>query len=535
MLDCQLYGLHPEGHHFTNVLLHVVATLLLFLLLEKITSAIWASAFVAAIFAIHPVHVESVAWIAERKDVLSAVFFFSTLLAYVWYSRSPSFWRYLVVTGVFICGLMSKPMLVTLPVILLLIDYWPLRRARNFALLAAEKLPLFALSVVSSMITLLAQRPTIRSLTGLPLSMRLQNAIVSVVFYLWQMVWPTKLAVFYPYPRVSYNAYLVTVCAMVIISVTLATVLLRKKYPYLIVGWLWYLTMLIPVLGLVQVGLQSHADRYTYLPLIGVTIGITWTAVDLTRHWRYQRELVGALALAVVLAFAACSYRQTSYWRDSISLWNRALAVTENNDTAHLCLAEALLQRGELNQAIAHAQAAIDIRPENAGAFGRVPAVLTDKQARAAIELWENRLKTNSNDTNAHNNLGVVLIQSGDPRGAIAQWEQTLAIKPNDGNAQNNLAWVLATYPDAEIRDARHAIELAENASRLPGGQDPIVLRTLAAAYAESGDFARAIEIAERAAASAKSGQNPSLVQTVESEIDEYRNGRPHREMPRRN
>jgi len=534
MLDCQLYGLRAGGHHLTNLLLHTTATLVLFLILRKITSAFWTSAFVAAIFAIHPLHVESVAWIAERKDVLSGAFFTMTLLAYIWYSRRPTLWRYLAVAGAFVCGLMSKPMLVTLPVILLLLDYWPLRRTERFALLVAEKVPLFGLSLASSAMTLLAQRPTIRSLAALPLSTRLANAFISIVFYLWQMVWPAKLAVFYPYPRVRYSPSLVTACAAAIVLVSGATILLRNKRPYLLVGWFWYLVMLIPVLGFMQVGLQGHADRYTYLPLIGVLIAITWAIVDLTQDWHHQREFVGVFGMAVVLLFTACSYRQAGYWHDSISLWSRALAVTENNDTAHLCLAEALLQRGKLDEAIAHSRAAIDIRPVNAGAFGRVPAVLTDKQAQAAIEFWENRLKANSNDTDAHNNLGVVLIQSGDPRGAVAQWEQTLEIKPNDGNAQNNLAWVLGTYPDETIRNGRHAVELAESATKLPGGEDPIVLRTLAAAYAESGGFSRAIEVAKRAAEAARSGQNPSLVETIESEIGEYQKGRPHREMPRR-
>ena len=534
LLDCQIYGLNPGGHHFTNLLLHIIATLLLFLFLQETTSAVWASAFVAVVFAIHPLRVESVAWIAERKDVLSGVFFMVTLLVYVYYSRRPNAWRYLAVAGAFVCGLMSKPMLVTVPVLLLLLDYWPLRRTECLKWVILEKLPLFGLSIASSVVTLLVQRPTISSLAGLPLRMRVANAIVSIALYLWQLVWPAKLAVFCPYPRVPYNAWLVIGCAVGIAPVTGAVILLRKNFPYLLVGWLWYLVMLVPVLGLVQVGLQAHADRYTYLPLIGILMAVAWITVDLTRRWSYQRLVVGGCSIAVLLLLSACSYQQVGYWRDSISLWNRALAVTANNDIAHLCLAEALLQRGKLHEAIAHSQAAIDIRPENAGALGRVPVMLTDKQTQAAIELWEARLKANSNDTDAHNNLGVVLIQSGDPHGAITQWEQTLAIKPNDGNAENNLAWLLATCPDTTIRNGRRAVELAESATRLPGGRDPIVLRTLAAAYAERGDFSRAIEVGQRAAESARAGQNPSLAETIEREIAEYRNGTAHREMPRR-
>jgi tetratricopeptide (TPR) repeat protein len=292
--------------------------------------------------------------------------------------------------------------------------------------------------------------------------------------------------------------------------------------------------MLLPVIGIVQVGLQGHADRYTYLPYIGILIAVTWGAVDLTKRWRQRELLLKVSAATAVLILTACSYRQTTYWRDSISLWAHTLAVTTNNDTAHLCLAEALLQRGKLDEAIAHSQAAIEIRPANAGAYGRIPVVLTDEQAQSAVAYWQNRLKANTLDTDAHNNLGVVLVQSGDPRGDITQWEMSLAIKANDGNAENNLAWVLATYPDATIRNGNRAVELAEKAAALPGGQDPTVLRTLAAAYAEAGQFLKAIETAERASTLARMRQNPSLAETLQNEIALYRANTPHHEIPKR-
>ena len=580
MLDSQLYGLRAGGHHFTNVLLHSIAVLLLFLVLQQMTGgpsptgSIWRSAFVAALFAIHPLRVESVAWIAERKDVLSGVFFMLTLLAYVRYTRAPSVSRHVLLTILFACGLLSKPMLVTVPFVLLLLDYWPLGRSQpparqsrygggarsEVSLLRAkaataaardqkpeaglerqswmnlilEKIPLFALSAASCAVTILAQRPTISSVAGLPLPWRVSNAIVSVVVYIVQLVWPANLAVFYPHPRGQQSGWLVLGAAFAIVAITVLAVFLRKKYPYVLVGWLWYVGMLVPVLGLVQVGLQGHADRYTYLPHIGILIALTWGIADLTKRWR-QRELIlrGSAATAIVI-MTACSYRQVTYWRDSISLWAHALAVTRNNDTAHLCMAEALLQRGRLDEAIVHSQAAIEIRPENAGAYGRVPVVLTDKQAQSAVAYWKSRLKGNELDTDAHNNLGVVLIQSGDPRGAIAQWETTLAIKPNDGNAQNNLAWMLATYPDETMRNGNRAVELAEKAAALPGGQDPIVLRTLAAAYAEAGKFSRAIETAAHASELAIARQNPSLAETLQNEIARYRANTPHREIPKR-
>lgn len=562
MLDCQLYGLKASGHHFTNVLLHSVAVVLLFLVLQQMTGgpssprrpdrtgSIWRSAFVAALFAIHPTRVESVAWIAERKDVLSGVFFMLTLLAYVRYTRAPTVSRYVSLSILFACGLISKPMLVTLPFVLLLLDYWPLDRSQkseardqkpetgfkrqSWINLILEKIPLFALSAASCAVTMLAQRPTISSLVGLPLPWRVSNAIVSVVTYVFQLIWPANLAVFYPHPRGEQSGWLVASAALAIAAITVLAVVLRKRCPYILVGWLWYVGMLLPVLGLVQVGLQGHADRYTYLPHIGILIAFSWGVADLTKQWRQRELILQGSAATVIVIMTACSYRQVTYWRDSISLWAHTLVVTTNNDTAHLCMAEALLQRGKLDEAIAHSQAAIEIRPENAGAYGRVPVVLTDKQAQSAVAYWEKRLKDNDLDTDAHNNLGVVLVQSGDPRGAIAQWEASLAIKANDGNAQNNLAWVLATYPDATIRNGNRAVELAEKAAALPGGQDPIVLRTLAAAYAEAGQFSKAIEMAEHASELAIARQNPSLVETLQNEIALYRANTPHREIPKR-
>jgi Flp pilus assembly protein TadD len=555
MLDCQLYGLNAGGHHLTNVLLHSIAVVLLFLVLQQMTGALWRSAFVGALFAIHPMHVESVAWIAEHKDVLSAVFFMLTLAAYARYARAPTVSRYVLLLILFACGLMSKPMLVTLPFVLLLLDYWPLNRsqpparqsgsarsevrgqkpkAKTWLSLFAEKIPLFVLSAGSCAVTILAQRPTVSSLAGLPLPWRVGNAIVVVVGYVCQLVWPANLAVFYPHPRNEQSEWLVSGAALAIVATTVLSVFLRKRYPYVLVGWLWYLGMLVPVLGLVQVGLQGHADRYTYLPHIGILIALTWGVVDLTKRWRQRELILQVSAATAIVMMTACSYRQATYWRDSISLWTHTLAVTRANDTAHLCMAEALLQRGRLDEAIVHSQAAIEIRPENAGAYGRIPAVLTDKQAQSAIAYWENRLKANERDTDAHNNLGVVLVQSGDPRGAIVQWEESLAIKPNDGNAQNNLAWVLATYPDATIRNGNRALELAEKAAALPGGQDPIVLRTLAAAYAETGEFSKAIQTAEHASELANARQNPSLAETLQNEIALYRTKTPHREIPKR-
>ena len=314
MLDCQLYGLKAGWHHFTNVLLHTLAAMLLFLTLQRMTGAVWQSAFVAAVFAIHPLRVESVAWVAERKDVLSGVFFMLTLLAYANYVRVPRVRGYLVVVLLFACGLMSKPMLVTLPFVLLLLDYWPLDRIKGqLWKRVAEKIPLIVLSAVSSVITFLVQKGAVGQTEELPIFERINNAVVSYVLYIWQMLWPVNLAVFYPHPENRLPLWEIVCCLLVLMCITVAAIALRTRRPYLFTGWLWYLGMLVPVIGLVQVGWQGRADRYTYLPQIGLYIAATWAVVDLTVLYRYRRAILSTAAILVIAALSSCTWVQNWY------------------------------------------------------------------------------------------------------------------------------------------------------------------------------------------------------------------------------
>ncbi len=489
MLDCQLYGLKASGHHFTNVLLHTIAVLLLFVVLQQMTGALWRSAFVAAVFAIHPLHVESVAWVAERKDVLSGVFFMLTLLAYFHYTRAPSNWRYLIVAFVFALGLMSKPMLVTLPFVLLLLDYWPLGRIkaqrpdirRQLLKLIAEKIPLVALSAVSGVITFLAQRHAIGWTEQLPMLARINNAIVTYVIYVRQMFWPVNLAVFYPHPENRLPPWEIALALAVLISITSAAVILRRKAPYFITGWFWYLGMLVPVIGLVQVGWQGHADRYTYLPQIGLYIAGSWALADLSVSWRPRRMVLGAAALFVIGALSWSAWIQASYWRDSETLFTHALAV----------------QKGRLEEAMVHYRKFLEIEPHN---------------------------------VEARNILGTALIQQGHVKEAIQQWQEALAIEPENGNAASNLAWVFATCPDASIRDGGRAVELAEKAVQISGGQIPMIFHILAAAYAENGRFSDAIETAQRGTALANSQGNAGLASELQNNIALYQAGKPLRD-----
>jgi len=539
MLDCQLHGLNAGWHHFTNVLLHCLAVVLLFVALERMTGALWRSAFVSAVFAVHPLHVESVAWIAERKDVLSAVFFMVTLLAYFHYTRSPSIGRYLIVAIVFALGLMSKPMLVTLPFVLLLLDYWPLGRfdahrsntGRQVLQLIMEKIPLITLSAVSSLITFLAQRGAIGWTEQLPMSERITNAFVAYVIYIRQMFWPTELAVFYPHPENRLPIWEVSLALIILVGIMAAAFVLRKRAPYLVTGWLWYLGMLVPVIGLLQVGWQGHADRYTYLPQIGLYIAVTWALTDLIRSWRFQRTALSAAALIVIGVLSWRGWLQTSYWRDSETLFTHALAVTSNNDVALNNLGIIFLDKGQLDDAISKLQAAIDLRPENAPAHDNLAKALLKKgQVSEAMVHYRKFLELEPANVEARNTLGTALIQQGHIREAIDQWQEVLALQPENGNAASNLAWVFATCIDDSIRDGTRAVELGEKALRISGGKIPMIYKVLAAAYAENGRFADAMETAQRGAKLATSQGNSPLAAELESNIALYQSGRPLRD-----
>src|SRR5213082_59143 len=533
MLDCQLYALRPVWHHFTNVLLHTIAVLLLFLALQQMTGAFWQSAFVAAVFAIHPLRVESVAWIAERKDVLSGVFFMLMLLAYVHYVRSPSVRRYLVVVFVLACGLMSKPMLVTLPFVLLLLDYWPLDRIRGqLRRRMLEKIPLIALSAISSVATFVAQKGAVGWTEQLPILERIDNAVVSYVLYIWQMLWPLRLAVFYPHPENRLPLWEIICSLLFLISISVVAIALRKQRPYLITGWFWYLGMLVPVIGLVQVGWQGRADRYTYLPQIGLYIAVTWGIADVTAAWRWQREILTAGTAIVVGLLSWRASVQASYWRDSETLFTHALAVTSNNDVAENNLGIVFLQKGNLDEAISLLQAAVDLRPENSPAHENLAKALLQKgQVTDALVHYRRLLELQPDNIEVHNIVGTVLIQQGQAREAVEEWQKVLAIQPDNGNAMSNLAWVFATSPDDSLRDGAKAVQLAEQAMRISGGRIPIIFRTLAAAYAENGRFSEAIQTAQQGIKLANSQGNSELAAELNGNIALYQEQRPLRDV----
>jgi tetratricopeptide (TPR) repeat protein len=458
MLDCQLYGLNPGGHHLTNVSLHMVTAVLLFLVLRQMTGALWRSAFVAMVFAVHPLHAESVAWIAERKDVLSGLFFMLTIGAYVRYARLPwSGMRYTLVLALFGLGLMCKPMLVTLPFLLLLLDFWPLNRWQSrgagqptFRLagreipkrLILEKIPFLGLAFASCAVTLFAQQEAIASL---PLSLRVDNALVSYIVYLAEMLYPARLAVFYPHPVDGLASWKIILSLVLLVAITGGAVAASRNRPWLLTGWFWYLGMLIPVIGILQVGAQAHADRYTYLPQIGLYILLTWMVADLCAAWRHGRKLIGVLASAVLVALIMCARIQASYWKDSESLWTHALACAPDNLTARINLGNALLQQGKVDAAMKNFQIALQLAPESAEAsYNLGNALLLKGEPEAAAICFEKALEIRPNYVEAHINLGNACFQQGNVNEAISHFRRALELKTGDAKVYYDLGNALS-------------------------------------------------------------------------------------------
>jgi tetratricopeptide (TPR) repeat protein len=489
MLDVQLCGTGPAGPHLTNVILHAVNTVLLFLLLRRLTgrspgenagapsppaSTLWPSAFVAAVFAVHPLHVESVAWVSERKDVLSGLFFLLTLWAYLCYTRKKAAsgsrrWPsdYSLALFFFALGLMSKPMLVTVPFVLLLLDYWPLRRfeVSTFRRLALEKAPFLVLSAASCVATVLAQREAIKSMIALPLNLRFGNALISFVTYLVQMVWPANLAVFYPY-RQNTPVWQFVGAGVLLLSITVLAVLAMRRFPCFPVGWLWYLGMLVPVIGLVQVGGQSHADRYTYLPQIGLYLAIVWAIRDLTRSWRWRRPVLGVAAFSVTAALAVCARNQIACWRNDDSLWGHTLACTTGNYFAHYNLGYALAAQGRAAEAIEHYKQAVLINPNFVWPYNNL-GILLGQQGRAAeaIEYYQKAIKLNPNLAELHSNLGILLAQQGRMAEAIGNLQVALKLDPTLAKVHFNLGMAFAEIGrlDDAVAELKTGLTLTPN------------------------------------------------------------------------
>jgi Flp pilus assembly protein TadD len=470
MLDFQLYGLNPRGHHLTNVFFHLVNTLLLFLVLKWMTGALWRSSFVAALFALHPLHVESVAWVAERKDVLSTLFWILSIWAYLGYVKRPGVKRYLLILLSFALGLMAKPMLVTLPCVLLLLDYWPLERIqlgqaassrtapdppaviahtprKQAFRLFFEKTPLFFLAVVSSVVTFLVQKGggAVGALEAYPVRIRVANALLSYFRYMVKMIWPQNLAVFYPHPGQSLPMWQAAGAGLLLLLISIVVIRAGRRQPYLPVGWFWYLGTLVPVIGLVQVGAQAMADRYTYVPLIGLFIMVAWGVPHALRNYRYAQSSLAFAATSLLVGLMVCTWLQIKHWENGLTLFEHTLQVTSNNSQIHNNLGNVLTKKGRLQEAILHYTKALEINPNYAAAHSNLGVALADQgRFGEAIKHYSAALLLNPNSPETLNNLGVARYNQGDVPGAIENYMRAVQLKPDYAEAHNNLGNGLA-------------------------------------------------------------------------------------------
>jgi len=578
MLDHSVYGAFAGGYHLTNALLHAVNSVLLFVWLKRATRALWASALVAALFAWHPLHVESVAWIAERKDLLSTFFLLLTLLAYTSYVEKKTVTRYLLALGLFTLGLMSKPMLVTLPCLLLLLDYWPLHRVSSFKFqvsgsaapqsgsqslsqLVLEKVPFFLLALAAGVVTIVAQRlgGSLKTVGQVPMDLRTLNALDSYARYLVHTVWPFHLCAYYPLPITL--PVVQAACAVLVLAGISFLVFRRiSTCPWLTVGWLWYLVALLPVSGLLQVGKHAMADRYTYIPLIGVFLAAAWGLRELVKTRPQTKNLAVGLAVVSLLACLWASRVQLGYWRDDIAVFGRVVAVTENNPIGEGNYGVALANAGRTQEAIVEYQRALRLAPGDAGLrynLGSQLVKLGDWEQ--AGQLFAEALKINPNDERSQNDYGLALVQQGKPADALAHFQaaiqlrpdyskayfnsamvlqmlgqsgpaltnyaKALEIEPDWPEALNAMAILLATCPDAHWRNPVLALKLAGRANEITSQESALCLDALAIAYAANGVQTKAIATETLALDAAKAEALPDLVAKLAGHLASLKSG----------
>jgi protein O-mannosyl-transferase len=567
ILDWQLYGSNAGGHHITNLIFHIANALLLFIVLRQMTSAFWPSAFVAALFALHPLHVESVAWVSERKDVLSTFFWMLTIWAWLQYIKHQGKARYILTLLMFSLGLLSKPMLVTLPFVLLLLDYWPLERfgKLKFYRLILEKIPFLFLTVISSVVTFLVQKNwgAVSRLTDISFAVRIGNAFISYVKYIGKMFWPVELVYFYPHPGRNISIWYVVISALFLLAVTFFVLIFSSKHRYLLTGWFWYIGTLVPVVGIIQVGDQAMAERYSYMTLTGLFIIIAWGVSEMLVNWRYRKFILTASSFIILLILAVCSNIQSRYWKDSLTLYTHALKVSKNNYKAHFNMAVTLRDMDKYDEAAEEFRKCIQLKPDapltlnglgiifgRQGKFAQAGEyftralnidpnleealinfgyVLTNqgKLDDAAVK-FEESLRINPKSALAHYHLGQILAQMGKINEAVAHFEKTVHLKPDWVEPMNELAWILVSSDKAEIRNPEKAVKLAQRVCELTDYKRPEFLDTLAVAYAAAGNFSKAVEVTEKALELCQSYEQETLKKELESRLALYKAGKPY-------
>lgn len=555
MLDIHLFGLDAGRHHLMSLGLHGLSAVALFAMLRRLTGSRWRSAAVAALFAVHPLRLESVVWIAERKDVLGALFGWLAVLAWVAWTRRHGFGRYALALGLFALSLGAKPMLVTLPFLLLLLDYWPLERLcrrrddrpsltvlfQGAIGLLPEKLPFIGLSLASATITFVAQRAggAVSDTESLPLLVRVGNAALSYLRYLGKLAWPAELSIFYSYPSPeAWTGWLAGISLLSTAGLPLTVWAAWRFRPrWVVVGWLWFLGTLVPVIGLVQVGRQAMADRYTYVPSVGIYLLVVWGAAHVARRWESRapaRLAIGLAFAGMLVATAAATRHQLGYWRDSVTLFSRGLEVSPAAATLHNNLGIERGLRGEMDAALHHFQRAAELAPNDPEPHFNAGRLLADRGRYAeALAPLERAAALRPDRAEPHFHLGLAWRGLGRPELARGSLRRAVQLRPNWVAALTQTAWLLATGPSAERPEVLEAITLAERAAELTGRQDPFALDTLAAAHAAAGSFEEAIAWAERSLSLLERARaEPTRVQAVRDRLEHYRRGEPFRTRP---
>lgn len=558
VLTHQFFGTDPGAEHLVNVFFHAANAVLLFLVLLQMTGATWRSATVAAFFAWHPLRVESVAWIAERKDVLFIFFMLLSLVCYTRYAQKCSYAKiesqvsagqpgtrdYDLALIFFALGFMSKAMIVSLPFLLLLLDYWPLQRMTNGGFRTAnlkplllEKIPFFVPAIFFSALTFWIQKKHAFYISWerLGLMDRTGHAMLSYVQYLSKTFWPANLAAYYPYPR-THDVLEICLAGLLLLAISALCICQILRRPYLAVGWFWYLGTSVPIIGLVQVGGQAMADRYTYLPLIGPVISLVWLISDWAKPKPLQKFLLTPMTLILLATCVILTRQQLQFWQNNDSLFEHTIAVTPDNPMAQCVLASGLQDEGLVDEAMIHYRIAGAIEPKYDEVYYKLGECL-ENQGRweSAAQEYNAAIAADSNPDDdlayiAHSNLAEVLLHLGRNQEAVSHYNEALRIKPGSIEVLNNFAWLLATCPDANIRDGARAVQLAERACELTNYQKPVFIGTLAAAYAEAGRFDDAIAAAQKACALAEESGAQGLLEKNQELLDLYRTHKPYRE-----
>lgn len=564
MTDCTLFGLNLGAHHFVNVLFHAANTALLFLLLWRLTQKIWPSVFVAALFAWHPLHVESVAWISERKDVLSTFFALLALLSYAEFAKANRRRDWWLALLFFALGLLAKPMVVTLPFVMLLLDFWPLRRfnAPTIQKLIVEKIPFFLLSAALCIVTCLAQRSAMATLEKVALSLRLENSLVAYAGYLLKIFWPAKLAFFYPLTAPSFPV--IAAAALFLLAVSFFAWRMRHRFPYLPVGWFWFLGTLVPVIGIVQVGEQAMADRYSYFPAIGIFIMVAFGGCQLADRFKPAKMIFAPAAVLILAGCVLVTEIQLRYWRTDEALFAHALDVTRNNEIAHINLGVVYEKQNRTAEAMGEYRQALQLNPRRANNHNNIADLLDkDGQPAAALAEYQAALQLNPDAIEVHLNLGSVLVELLRLDEAAAQFERAAELKPADARPHYEMgrallkqgrdaaaidefrralqldpdnpkimaftARVLAADENAAVRDGRAALNLAARANELSGGSQPMAIDALGMACAETGDFTNAQIHAQKVLDLAADAQMTNLA-PMQKRLELYQNRQPWRE-----